>query len=48
MPPVLTYSDKALPLAVLAASGLASVELDVQPDAKASKDSPPALAFPSG
>ena len=48
MPPVLTYPDKTVPLAVLAASGLASVELDVQPDAKAAKDIPPALTFPSG
>jgi hypothetical protein len=46
--PLLSFPGKTAPLAVLAAASLAGVDLEVKPDAKAAKDSPPVLTFPSG
>ena len=46
--PVLSYWEKAPPLAAVAAASLAGIELDAKPDPKATKDSPPLLTLPAG
>jgi hypothetical protein len=44
----LVFPERSAPLAVLAASKLADVPLDVKPDAKLNKDAAPTLVFPGG
>jgi chromate transport protein ChrA len=46
--PVLAFPEKSPPLAVFAAARLAGVAIEAKPDAKAAKDAPATLTFPSG
>jgi hypothetical protein len=46
--PVLTFWERAPPLAAVAAAKLGDVDIAVQPEVKGTKDTPAVLAFATG